>query len=257
MRRAWFAPPRSSLGSWSAGRPGSACHASGGRRPASEPKPAFSTTTASAIVGSSSALRRSSATLASRRAATPAGSTGYNLANQGPILAWGVEGFVVSFIAPHTLTARPLVVAPDDVLHVTNAAGREPVVLVVDGEHVTVAGAEGTEDLGILEQIDHEADLRLQFARGDLAPCASEHERALAEAGMRNDQVRLVDEAAGDRQAALHATGQGLDPARGFLGQLHELQQLVDARRGLLTGNVEVAGIHLEVLPDRQLDETG
>ena len=45
-------------------------------------------------------------------AATPAGSTGYNLANQGPILAWGVEGYVVSFIAPHTLTARALVVAP-------------------------------------------------------------------------------------------------------------------------------------------------
>ena len=46
-------------------------------------------------------------------AATPAGSTGYNLANAGPILAWGVEGFVVSFIAPHTLTARALVVAPE------------------------------------------------------------------------------------------------------------------------------------------------
>lgn len=69
-------------------------------------------------------------------AATPAGSTGYNLANNGPILAWGVEGFVVSFIAPHTLTARPLVVAPDDVLIVRNAAGREPVDLVIDGEHV-------------------------------------------------------------------------------------------------------------------------
>ena len=53
-------------------------------------------------------------------AATPAGSTGYNLANNGPILAWGVEGYVVSFIAPHTLTARALVVAPDDVLHVAN-----------------------------------------------------------------------------------------------------------------------------------------
>jgi NAD+ kinase len=69
-------------------------------------------------------------------AATPAGSTGYNLANQGPILAWGVEGYVVSFIAPHTLTARALVVAPDDVLEVTNAAGRDPVDVVVDGEHV-------------------------------------------------------------------------------------------------------------------------
>ena len=69
-------------------------------------------------------------------AATPAGSTGYNLANQGPILAWGVEGYVVSFIAPHTLTARPLVVAPDDVLSVTNAAGRDPVEIVLDGEPV-------------------------------------------------------------------------------------------------------------------------
>ncbi len=52
--------------------------------------------------------------------ATPAGSTGYNLANGGPVLAWGVEGFVVSFIAPHTLTARALVVAPGDTLEVTN-----------------------------------------------------------------------------------------------------------------------------------------
>ncbi len=69
-------------------------------------------------------------------AATPAGSTGYNLANSGPILAWGVEGYVVSFIAPHTLTARPLVVAPDDVLYIRNEAGREPVDVMVDGEHV-------------------------------------------------------------------------------------------------------------------------
>jgi len=77
-------------------------------------------------------------------AATPAGSTGYNLANQGPILAWGVEGYVVSFIAPHTLTARPLVVAPDDVLCVSNQAGREPVDVVLDGEPVgqLASGAE-------------------------------------------------------------------------------------------------------------------
>jgi NAD+ kinase len=67
-------------------------------------------------------------------AATPAGSTGYNLANAGPILAWGVEGYVVSFIAPHTLTARALVVAPGDGLVVRNAAGREPVEISLDGE---------------------------------------------------------------------------------------------------------------------------
>jgi NAD+ kinase len=67
-------------------------------------------------------------------AATPAGSTGYNLANAGPILAWGVKGYVVSFIAPHTLAARALVVAPGDALHVRNAAGREPVEISLDGE---------------------------------------------------------------------------------------------------------------------------
>ena len=67
-------------------------------------------------------------------ASTPVGSTGYNLANQGPILAWGVKGYVVSYISPHSLTARALVVAPGDVLHVENAAGREPVDVAVDGE---------------------------------------------------------------------------------------------------------------------------
>jgi len=69
-------------------------------------------------------------------AATPAGSTGYNLANQGPILAWGVKGYVVSFVAPHTLTARALVVAPSDVLHVRNDGGRDPVEVAVDGAPV-------------------------------------------------------------------------------------------------------------------------
>lgn len=63
---------------------------------------------------------------------TPAGSTGYNLANGGPVLAWGVEGFGVSFIAPHSLTARALVVAPGDALSVANR-GRDAVDVDVDG----------------------------------------------------------------------------------------------------------------------------
>ena len=64
---------------------------------------------------------------------TPAGSTGYNLANGGPVLAWGVEGYVVSFIAPHTLTAREIVVAPGDVLTVTNRSRGEDVDMTTDG----------------------------------------------------------------------------------------------------------------------------
>ncbi|MGI8429647.1 MAG: NAD(+)/NADH kinase [Solirubrobacteraceae bacterium] len=68
--------------------------------------------------------------------ATPAGSTGYNLANGGPVMAWGVAGFVVSFIAPHSLTARALVVAPGDVLTVHNRSREEPVDVTVDGRPV-------------------------------------------------------------------------------------------------------------------------
>ena len=64
--------------------------------------------------------------------ATPAGSTGYNLANGGPVMAWGVEGFVVSFIAPHSVSARALVVAPGDVLSVLNRS-REPLEVAIDG----------------------------------------------------------------------------------------------------------------------------
>jgi NAD+ kinase len=72
--------------------------------------------------------------------ATPAGSTGYNLANGGPVMAWGVEGFVVSFIAPHSLTARALVVAPSDVLLVHNRSREEPVDVVIDGRPVGALG---------------------------------------------------------------------------------------------------------------------
>jgi NAD+ kinase len=67
--------------------------------------------------------------------ATPAGSTGYNLANGGPVLAWGVEGYVVSFIAPHSLTARALVVAPGDELQVCNRGDGE-VDILIDGRPV-------------------------------------------------------------------------------------------------------------------------
>ena len=74
---------------------------------------------------------------------TPAGSTGYNLANGGPVLAWGVEGFVVSFIAPHTLTARSLVVAPGDVLEVTNRSREEEVDMTTDGRAVCALAPRG------------------------------------------------------------------------------------------------------------------
>jgi NAD+ kinase len=72
---------------------------------------------------------------------TPAGSTGYNLANGGPVMAWGVHGYVISFISPHSLTARTLVVAPGDRLRVDNRSQEEPVEVAVDGRPVGVLEA--------------------------------------------------------------------------------------------------------------------
>ncbi|MFL5873882.1 MAG: NAD(+)/NADH kinase [Solirubrobacterales bacterium] len=92
-------------------------------------------------------------------AATPVGSTGYNLANQGPILAWGVKGYVVSYISPHSLTARALVVAPGDVLHVGNAPEREPVEVAVDGVKVADLAAGASLEVRFLESVGHLAQL--------------------------------------------------------------------------------------------------
>jgi NAD+ kinase len=75
---------------------------------------------------------------------TPAGSTGYNLANGGPVLAWGVEGYIVSFIAPHTLTARTLVVAPGDKLEVTNRSTLQAVDMIADGHSVGALAPQGS-----------------------------------------------------------------------------------------------------------------
>jgi NAD+ kinase len=52
-----------------------------------------------------------------------------------------VEGFVVSFIAPHSLTARALVVSPHDVLTVSNCSQEEPVDVSVDGRPVCLLAA--------------------------------------------------------------------------------------------------------------------
>ena len=92
-------------------------------------------------------------------AATPAGSTGYNLANQGPILAWGVKGYVVSYISPHSLTARALVVAPGDVLHVGNAPDREPVEVAVDGGKVADLSPGAGLEVRFLDSVSHLAQL--------------------------------------------------------------------------------------------------
>jgi NAD+ kinase len=89
---------------------------------------------------------------------TPAGSTGYNLANGGPVMAWGVEGFVVSFIAPHSLTARALVVAPEDRLTIHNRS-REPLDIAVDGRPAGEIPPGGAIDARFLDAVGTIAQL--------------------------------------------------------------------------------------------------
>lgn len=60
---------------------------------------------------------------------TPTGSTGYSLSCGGPILTPEVQSFVITPIAPHNLTARPLVI-PDNVEIKLKVSGREEQYLV-------------------------------------------------------------------------------------------------------------------------------
>ena len=72
--------------------------------------------------------------------ATPSGSTAYNLSNGGPVLVWGLEALALTFIAPHSLHARPLVVPRGKDVVVWNRTADVPVVVIVDGHRVGEAG---------------------------------------------------------------------------------------------------------------------
>lgn len=69
---------------------------------------------------------------------TPTGSTGYSLSCGGPVLTPDVSSLVLTPIAPHNLTARPLVI-PDDTEIRLRVTGREDQFLVsLDSRTVSV-----------------------------------------------------------------------------------------------------------------------
>ena len=68
--------------------------------------------------------------------ATPSGSTAYNLSNNGPVLMWGADAMAVSFVAPHSLKARPLVVPRGRDVVVTPRSSTTDLALVADGRRV-------------------------------------------------------------------------------------------------------------------------
>jgi len=68
--------------------------------------------------------------------ATPAGSTAYNLSNGGPVLVWGLDALVLTFVAPHALVIRPLVVPRGPDVTITNLTPELDTTVLVDGQPV-------------------------------------------------------------------------------------------------------------------------
>jgi NAD+ kinase len=67
--------------------------------------------------------------------ATPTGSTAYNLAAGGPIVQPQVDALVVTPIAPHTLTNRPIVIPGSSAVRVQpQTADRDEVFATFDGQ---------------------------------------------------------------------------------------------------------------------------
>ena len=70
-------------------------------------------------------------------AATPSGSTAYNLSNGGPVLVRGLDAMAASFIAPHSLHVRPLVIPRGLELEIRNETVDVGASVIVDGHAFT------------------------------------------------------------------------------------------------------------------------
>lgn len=66
--------------------------------------------------------------------ATPTGSTAYSLASGGPILVPDVPAFVITPVASHALTNRPLVVQDTALIEIRVIVTREKAYLTIDGQ---------------------------------------------------------------------------------------------------------------------------
>jgi len=69
--------------------------------------------------------------------ATPTGSTAYALSAGGPVVAPDVRGMVLVPVAPHTMSARPMVLSPSDHVEITCPnPQRGDACVTIDGDQV-------------------------------------------------------------------------------------------------------------------------
>ncbi len=82
--------------------------------------------------------------------ASSTGSTAYNLSSGGPVLVWGLDAMAVTFVSPHSLHARPLVVPRGLALTVRNETRGTPAKAIADGMPIRELqpGAQVTVRLG-------------------------------------------------------------------------------------------------------------
>lgn len=82
--------------------------------------------------------------------ASSTGSTAYNLSTGGPVLVWGLDAMAVTFVSPHSLHARPLVVPRGLDLRVRNETKTTVAKVIADGIPVAELeeGKEATVRLG-------------------------------------------------------------------------------------------------------------
>jgi NAD+ kinase len=83
---------------------------------------------------------------------TPSGSTAYNLSNGGPVLVRGLDAMAITFIAPHSLHARPLVVPRGAELTVRNATPDVGAAVLADGHGSGDLAPERTLSIRLGEQ---------------------------------------------------------------------------------------------------------
>jgi NAD+ kinase len=88
---------------------------------------------------------------------TPTGSTGYNLSCGGPILIPGSDNFIITPIAPHNLTVRPLVIPNTDTIILRIESREDAYLASLDSRVYSLDGS--------TELVLHKADFKLRLVR--------------------------------------------------------------------------------------------